>query len=379
MSELTLLHIADVHLGGSGPAFGARVRQHQQRIADSFARAIDLALVREVAAVCLVGDLFDTPRPSERTVQTALKELRRLEESDPPVPCFIIPGNHDPVGPTSIYRRPEFSAEHRHVWTEPGSVRTPDGVLAVHGNPQRIDRAKHSPMAGLEPDPTAQFNVAMAHGSILIPSITDEEAVLITRDEIAASGMDYVALGHWHDPGDYSSDSVPAHFSGATELVTIGQKQPGGALLVTFTGDGVRVERERTGSLRYESAELAAEAYPDEAALVEAIGKYSDGDLLLDATITGLAPEGFTCDFARLQDELEDSFFRLRILDESVVASESLDQSEVGQQMIVSRAVRRLHARIDQAREEGDADAERLAQRALQLTVALFEGKEVLR
>ena len=380
MSELQILHIADVHLGGSGPAFGARVREHQQRLEDAFAEAMELARFRKVAAVCIVGDLFYSTRPSENTLQMALRELRSLAEVSPPIPCFLIPGNHDCLDAASVYHRPEFRGEFLHTWTkpEPATFRLPDGSLAVHGNPESCGRAKHKPLAGLAPDPSAQFNVALAHGAVLIPGLTEAEAALITPEEIANSGMDYVALGHWHDPSDYSSGGVTARYSGATEIVGIGQKEPGGVLLVTLSDAGARVERLETGTLRCESLELDPEAHQDEAAIAAEIGSRADEDLLLDVRIAGLAPEGFACDLARLQEELEGGFFRLRIEDETVPPLEEADRSGSSEHLIAARAFRMFRERIEQAQSEEDSEGERIARRALQVAAALFEGKEVL-
>ncbi len=38
----------------------------------------------------------------------------------------------------------------------------------------------------------------MVHGAIAIPDRTDRDEVVVTKEEIAATGLDYLALGHWH-------------------------------------------------------------------------------------------------------------------------------------------------------------------------------------
>lgn len=380
MNELTLLHIADVHLGGSGPAFGARVPAHQGLLRDALARAVDLALYHRVAAVCIVGDLFQTPRPAERTLQAAARELARLGSAAPPIPCLVLPGNHDCLQQPGILHRPEFSGEHLRVWREPGpaTFRLLDGALAVHGNPQPCGVTRHRPMEGLAPDPAARFNVALAHGGVLMPGVNDDEELPITSEEIAASGMDYVALGHWHEPSDQSSGGVSARYCGATEIIGVTQENPGGALLVTLREGGATVQRLPTGALRSEKLTLDAEAHPDEAAVAAAIAARADERLLLDVTLAGLAPEGFTCDPARLQDELEDSFFRLRLTDQTIPAMGEAPAGGPADSLIAARAMRLFQERIAQAEQDADADGARLARRAMQLAVALFEGREVV-
>lgn len=382
MSELTLLHIADVHLGGSGPAFGARVAAHHKRLEEALARAVDLALFHRVAALCIVGDLFHSPRPAERTLQAATHELARLGAASPPIPCLILPGNHDCLQQPGIFHRPEFLGEHVHVWREPGpaTFRLLDGALAVHGNAQPCGVTRHRPLEGLAPDPAARLNVALAHGGVLMPGVNDDEELLITSQEIAACGMDYVALGHWHDPKepDQSSGGVSAHYSGATEIVGIIQENPGRGLLVRLREGGATVERLPTGALRSEGLTLDAEAHPDEAAVAAEIAGHADERLLLDVTLAGLAPEGFTCDPARLQDESETRFFRLRITDQTVPAAGDMPAGGPADSFIAARAMRLFQERIAQAEQHGDEDAARLARRAMQLAAALFEGREVV-
>ena len=46
--------------------------------------------------------------------------------------------------------------------------------------------------------------------------------------------------------------------------------------------------------------------------------------------------------------------------------------------MIASRAVSLFRERIQQAADQGDAQAEGIARKALQLSLALFQGKDVL-
>ncbi len=380
MPDLQLLHLADVHLGGSGPAFGTRVRAHQDCLAGALHRAIDLALARQVTAVCIVGDLFDTTRPAERTLQLAVRELSRLPAAPRPIACLLLPGNHDPLVPHGTYARPEWEAAGIVVWSTPGaaSFRLADGALCVHASPQTDEHKRHAPLAGLAPDRAARFNVALAHGAVLDSCRNAAEPVPIGTDELAAVHMDYVALGHWHDPSDRSGGGVCAHYSGAPEIVDVGQRQPGGVLVVTLSARGTQVERVTTGALHHEDLSLEAEAHPDESAVEMAIAGHADPQLLLDVVLRGLAPEGFTCDLARLHEELASGFFRLRIRDDTVLPVTVAPESGVARSLIAERATRMLRERIARAEAAGDADGARIARRALQLALALFDGRAVL-
>lgn len=379
MTQVRILHIADVHLGGSGPAFGRRVAEHQQRIARAFARCVDWALHHQVAALCIAGDLFDSNRPTERHLGDALRELARLQAASPPIPCFILPGTHDCLSPAGVYGRPEFAREGLHVWREegPASFRLSDGSLAVHGSPQICGQHQHSPLQGLQPDPSARFNVALAHGSVVIPGVSDSDGSLVRPEELAASGMDYVALGHWHQFSDQSVGGVCAAYSGSPEIIAV-DRDPGGAVLVTLSDVGTQVECLSTAALRRASVALEAELHSDESSVADAIRAMGNPELLLEVTIRGLAPAGFALDIPRLQTELQDEFFRLRVRDDTVPAPGDLETGVVGEHLVAGRVVGMLQERIAQAESLGDEQAARIARHALQLAMALFAGREVL-
>ena len=72
----------------------------------------------------------------------------------------------------------------------------------------------------------------MVHGSISIPGKTERDEVVITTDEIAASSLDYLALGHWHSAQTAKAGNVTYAYSGAPEAVALDQDRAGKALLV---------------------------------------------------------------------------------------------------------------------------------------------------
>ena len=66
--------------------------------------------------------------------------------------------------------------------------------LVVHGTVFATKRAPYSPLRDLrvvaeEGAPT--WSVGMAHGSLAIPDRTDRDDVVVTKEEIAATGLDY--------------------------------------------------------------------------------------------------------------------------------------------------------------------------------------------
>src|SRR5579875_1932922 len=87
--------IGDAHLGRSYYSFTAEggVNQRERDFEEAFERAVDAALGEAPDLVCLLGDIFDHPRPTYRSFRVAQRALARLREHG--VAVVVISGNHD--------------------------------------------------------------------------------------------------------------------------------------------------------------------------------------------------------------------------------------------------------------------------------------------
>ena len=114
----------------------------------------------------------------------------------------------------------------------------------------------------------------MFHGSISIPGKTEHDEVVITTDEIAASGLDYLALGHWHSAQTAKAGGVTYAYSGAPEPVALDQDRAGKALLVELDDRAgtrtVTVQELQVGQTRFDKTEVDAATVASQPALVDA-------------------------------------------------------------------------------------------------------------
>jgi len=92
-AEIIVVHSSDLHLGTD----------------DSFSNTDRLAVLPKVLraasamnanVVLLAGDSFDNHRQPEQLLERAAQILRDYAK-----PVVILPGNHDPLTPDSVYRR----------------------------------------------------------------------------------------------------------------------------------------------------------------------------------------------------------------------------------------------------------------------------------
>ncbi len=207
--DIVLVHSSDLHMdhdytarlhGGDGTAGLSSV----------------LAAARDAAAdvVMLAGDTFDCHRQP-----TDLLERAAAIISAAALPVVLLPGNHDPAVPDAVYHGGALSAvDNLHVLgvTHDEAVLFADIGLEIWGRAHR-DYGDMIPFEWLRPRST-RWQIAMAHGHYVpLPDRTSRlrPSWLIGDNELAATGADYIALGHWNRPAKVGT--VAAYYSGSPE------------------------------------------------------------------------------------------------------------------------------------------------------------------
>jgi DNA repair exonuclease SbcCD nuclease subunit len=330
---LRLLHTADVHLGARHTDLGDAAVALRERAFAAFRATVDLAIAEKVDLVLISGDLFDSNVQPKRSVDRVAAELRRLVEAK--IRTVIIPGTHDAYDRSSIYRAYDLPALSGSGpdddWLTLLTPDRPDVHLpvldaVVFGRVFDTKRAPHSPLRdlGVAADERATWRIGMVHGAIAIPGVVERDEVLITTAEIAASALDYLALGHWHSARQGAAGATTYAYSGAPEPVAIDQDRAGKVLLVTLDQVGpagaktVTIEERQIGRTRFDSIEVDASTIASQPALVERLRTMADPDLVLEATIAGLRSDDLDVATDEVEAELRDGFFRIRVRDRSV-------------------------------------------------------------
>lgn len=188
---LTLIHAADFHLdspfAGLTPAKAAARRAMQRQLPGELAQ-----LAREVGAqaALLPGDLLDGQRAYGETAEALAQGLGEF-----PCPVFVAPGNHDCYDARSFYRTVEWPG-NVHIFTKsaPEAVELDDIPCTVHGAAFTAPHRTDSPLAGFHAPRDGRIHLMAVHGDVGGRG----DYGPITREEIAGSGLTYLALGHVH-------------------------------------------------------------------------------------------------------------------------------------------------------------------------------------
>ena len=326
---LRLLHTADVHLGARHTDLGERASILRERQFAAFRATVDLAIAEKVDLLLIAGDLFDSNTQPRRSVERVAAELERLVNAS--VLTVIIPGTHDVYDGASIYRSYDLPNMARAAsdWVAVLTPYIPEIVLPpldaiVYGRVFDTKRSLRSPLAGLDAraDTRANWKIGMVHGALAIPGRTDGDAVVFTEEEIARTGLDYLALGHWHSAVEGRAGTVSYAYSGAPEPVAVDQDGSGQALLVTLddrTGRHVvTIEARRVGQTRAEKLDLDVSGVHSQPELVEVLGRHADANLVFDVRLTGLFPDDLDLDMDEVERALAPAFLKFRVRNVSI-------------------------------------------------------------
>lgn len=206
--EVLILHTSDLHLGADSV-----LTDDDSGNVPVLELVLSTARAEQADLVILAGDTFDHNRQGAGFLEEVSGVM-----ADSGLPIVILPGNHDPLTPDSVYRRSEFAnPDNVHVLgltTERGDF--PELDLEVWGRPH-VDYLDMMPLPE-PPERRTRWQLAVAHGHY----VEDQRGSgillgswLIRQENLTTSGADYVALGHWNRAVQVGDQQVPAYYSGS--------------------------------------------------------------------------------------------------------------------------------------------------------------------
>ena len=359
-----ILHAGDFHLDS---AFGAltpeQSRQRRMESRRSPERLVDWANDHGVQLLLLAGDLFDGGDLCGDTAPLLAQALAQFRGQ-----VVIAPGNHDPYTPESPYARTPWS-DNVHIFTEDRmqTFSFPELGCAVHG---AAFTAPECPadrvLSGFRAPEDGLIHIGLLHGDVT--GSASRYRPLRTAD-IAASALDYLALGHVHAAALSAAGDVSYGYCGCPEGRGFDELGDKGFL----TG---QVER---GHAELRFVPFARRRY----CIVQE--DVTDGDPL--AALERTLPHDTESDIYRirltgtpeepprlplLQEALAERFFALQLRDETSVRREVWDRC--GEDTLRGLFLEELRRQYDAAPDDG---ARRRIEQAARFGAAAMDNREV--
>ncbi len=215
---MRLVHLSDLHLGFRQfqRTTPTGINQREADVARAFTNAIDKVIALRPDLVLIGGDVFHTVRPTNPAILHAFAQFSRLVRELPEAIVVIVTGNHDtPRSSESACILRLFIPLGIHVVDgEVRQLRFPERGLTVLAVP-----ALARPDVALEPDPSAAYNVLLAHGEVegLLPEPVEPDARATYRippSVVESRDWQYIAFGHYHV---YKRVGPNAYYCGALD------------------------------------------------------------------------------------------------------------------------------------------------------------------
>jgi DNA repair exonuclease SbcCD nuclease subunit len=255
---LTLVHTADWHLGMRFRGFSEDQELELMRARlDVVEQIFGVADRYEADAVLCAGDLFDEPKPDPKWSDGLAGLIAR--RASPQRPVFLLPGNHDPLLPDSVWDpagpfRRKLPAHVHVIDRDDFTFQLKDGA-ELYATPCRSSAQSKDIALALPARASGdeRIRVGLVHGSTF--EMDDYQTNFpIAPDAAVQRGFDYLAIGDTHGFRVFPPSDKPTVYPSAPEPTTFGDKDPGHVALVFITQRRrVRVEKERVAKWRWES------------------------------------------------------------------------------------------------------------------------------
>jgi len=203
LKAFSFVHAADLHLGYSQYGLEARREDFDK----AFSELVDKTLELKPNFMIIAGDLFHNARPSNVTLENAVKNFSRLRNAG--IPVLVVDGSHDsaPNVITSTILNPLDSAGLIHFLPrhEGACWRLPERCY-VYGVPNFRTRRKTEEMLPTfmdknKPTPDQSlFNIFVFHMALDVPDLNPPYIEAEAPSELIPEGFNYYAAGHVHMP-----------------------------------------------------------------------------------------------------------------------------------------------------------------------------------
>ncbi|HBR32754.1 MAG TPA: hypothetical protein DD733_11805, partial [Clostridiales bacterium] len=286
-----IFHCADIHLDSPFSLVSPKEAERRRtELRAAFTSALMFAKQQKIELFFISGDLFDCDYVTRDTKEMLVTEFAKLPECR----FFISPGNHDPYNDVSPYKNIKFP-ENVHIFGEKRECfELEDLGTDVYGVGFDSSVYSKSPVAGYKIKHPERINILVCHGDTTNPLSVNGP---VTKNEIAASGFDYIALGHIHKPsGILCENGVYYAYPGCIEGRSFDETGYKGALYGVIEKGRVEIRTRIFSKRRYEIAEINLEGISDKVQALELIRSkirsYTD-DTALRIILEGSVTEGF--------------------------------------------------------------------------------------
>ncbi len=363
--SVKIVHAADFHLDSAFAALSgeeARLRRRESR--ELLLRLSNYVNQNEIDAVLLAGDLFDGETTYRETVEQMIEALGEMRAR-----VFIAPGNHDFYSARSPYAVLDWP-ENVHIFTSRTieRVELPEQNAAVYGAAFTDAAQDESLLAGFHAQDDGLAHLMVLHGDISAPESRYDP---VTEEQIACSGLDYLALGHTHrHDGFHRAGGTVYAYSGCPEGRGFDELGEKGILTGTVERGRAELSFVPFARRRYEILQVDLTGKNAENALREAMPDSTARDIYR-VVFTGETDERGV-DLKAIEERFAPDFFKLELRDATRIGGDVWARAE--EDSLRGLFLRELRGRYDAAQTDDERAKLSLAAR---FGLAALDGRDL--
>lgn len=350
--NIRLMHLADLHLGAPLSYLGEKAVQRTKELESALMRALAMAKEKNVHAIVIAGDLFNSFDPAPDLVARVKAAFQKTAETG--IPAILIPGTHDSYRyARCVYRHEEFPAVDillENGKPLPKNLNGHNVFFYGYSGTGKSDRDSSNFHRCIEEG----IHIALVHGTISGGThwSTSTRDFPLDSDDIRDSGFDYIALGHHHDFQEFKYGKLSAVYPGTLEGLKFGEEGERHLLIAEISENGAILERtpHNQRTLSKVHLDLSASGIESTEDLAIEIEKRADPNAILKIVLSGAAD--FVIPLSQLEARFADRFFYLEITDDTSMIGGELIRSYANEDTVRGVFTRTMLRKLENSTEE---------------------------
>lgn len=307
------LHTADWHLGIKYKQLGDKAHQARNIRLKTVEKLVKNAQEENVDFILISGDLFD----NNQVDLSLLNAVSSIISQISPIPVYILPGNHDPLGRDSLFNDPVWEKlDNLTIFTEPEPY--DHGNVTIYPCPVSQKKSKDDPTQWINAQDNPNISIGLAHGNLQVGFI-DDANFPIDPERTTLSGLDYLALGEWHSLFEQpdSNGILRTIYPGTPETTKFGEDTSGQAVIVEIDARNSppQITPIDVGILSWQKQEKEINSITDAQYLESELNNIPDPEnnvILLK--VKGVTDQDTISYLAQLEDDYQDKFMQLQMV-----------------------------------------------------------------
>jgi len=290
----------------------------REDIKETFKSIISLVKSENTDLLLICGDLYE----HEYVRKSTITYINQMFGEIPDVHVVMIPGNHDPFLANSYYKNFEWNSNVTILTQDNPCLVIDELDVCIYGIGFSSFYSEGTLLNTLNIENRKSFNILLAHGTV---DISVGEAVYNPMDsrQLELLGMDYIALGHFHNPYDRLS-SKGIYNPGSPEPLGFDETGEHGVYkgILTMEDNGQKnldVHFISTAKRFYENIEVNIGGCSTDSEVCEIISaalRNKDKERgIFSITLTGYVNKDFRVNCRLIQSMLSNEYFYIKIKD----------------------------------------------------------------